>query len=97
MGVHIEDFLLSVLSLAIADWTTKSKKFLKNKNRTTGSFIDEIYEFCKNHMRSTYDFIEFEDNVGTDNNHSRNDVNNKKKISGSFSFIQNFMLVKNIK
>ena len=48
MGVHIEEFLLSVLSLAIADWTTKSTKFMKHKNRTKGTFIDEIYEFCKN-------------------------------------------------
>ena len=97
MGVHTEEFLLSVLSLAIADWTTKSETFMKHKNRIKGNFIDEIYEFCKHHMRSTYDFIEFEDNVSTANNHSLNDANNKKKISGSFSFIQNFMLVKNIK
>ena len=92
MGVHIEEFLLSVLSLAINDWTTKSKIFFKNKNRIKGTFIDEIYDFCKNHMRSTYDFIEFEDDGNTENNHSRNDSNNKIKISGSFSFNTNLTL-----
>ena len=85
MGVHIEEFLLSVLSLAIPDWTTKSKTFMKNKNRIKGSFIDEIYEFCKNHMKLSYDFIELEDDGSHQNGHSLNDSNNKIKISGSFS------------
>ena len=92
MGVHIEEFLLSVLSLAIADWTTKSKTFMKNKNRKTGIFIDEIYDFCKNHMKLSYDFIELEDDGNTQNNHSRNDSNNKIKISGPFSYNTNFTL-----
>ena len=92
MGVHIEEFLLSVLSLAIADWTTKSTQFMKNKNRIKGTFIDEIYEFCKNHMKLSYDFIELEHDGSTQNDHSRNDTNNKAKISGSFSFNTNLTL-----
>ena len=84
MGKHIEEFLLSVLSIAIADWTSKVKTFSKSKNRTTGPFIDEIYDFCKNHVKSSYDFIESELDE-TENNHSPNDLNNKQKIAGLFS------------
>ena len=84
MGKHIEEFLLSVLSIAIADWTSKVKTFSKSKNRTTGPLIDEIYDFCKNHVKSSYDFIESESGEN-ENDHSQNDLNNKQKIAGPFS------------
>ena len=85
MGSHLEDFLLSVLCLAISDWPSKYKSFLKHKNRENSAFVDEIYAYCKNFVKSSYDFIESEEDA-IENNHGANDFNNKKKIKGLFRF-----------
>ena len=85
MGSHIEEFLLSVICEAITDFDRRAKTFRKHPNRTDGPLINEIYEFCKNKVKLSYDNIEFEEDATGENNHSVNDSNNRGKIAGSFS------------
>ena len=94
MGTQIEEFLLSVICLAITNYAGRAKSFRKKPNRTDGPLINEIYEFCKQKMRSSYDNIEFEADATGENDHSQNDKNNKIKIAGLFS--QTIMLLNKV-
>ena len=85
MGIHTEEFLLSVLCVEIVGWITKAENCRKHLDRKKQPFIDEIYQFCKNKVNSSYNFIELEEEASRENDHETNDLNNKKKIKGLFS------------
>ena len=82
MGMHRQEFLLSVISIAIANWTQKRKSFMKNKKRNDGPFITEILTFCKNQMKSLQNDIELELTADNSRFFHRDEQNNKEKIAG---------------
>ena len=85
MGMHQQEFLLSLISISIANFDSRKKSFFKNKDRNDGPLIRDIYSFCKKQLQSMANDIYLTEGDGNEGEFSVNESNNKRAIAGMFS------------